>query len=154
MASMQLQLAPTCAWLRVSAAGSTGWGNWPSATDESKNCIAHTKTMWGVSQPRECDDMQRVDWSVCTCLRHENKFRLRVCFQVCSAQLRETPGCSSERRWRLWPTPGSHTRSSPCPSSAPGVQRWSSSSLHQWWWWLSSTDLTGLLSLRPTGVTA
>lgn len=51
MASMQLQPAPTCAWLRVSAAGLTGWGNWPSATDESKNCIPRTKTMWGVSQP-------------------------------------------------------------------------------------------------------
>lgn len=50
MASMQLQPAPTCAWPRASAAGSTGWGNWPSATDESKSCIARTKTMWGVSR--------------------------------------------------------------------------------------------------------
>lgn len=37
--------------------------------------------MWGVSQPRECDDMQRVDWSVCTCLRHEDKFRLGSVFR-------------------------------------------------------------------------
>lgn len=51
MASMQLRPAPTCAWLRVSAAGSTGWGNWLSVTDGSKNCIPRTKTMWGVSQP-------------------------------------------------------------------------------------------------------
>lgn len=42
-------------------------------------------------------------------------------FQVCSAPVKETPGCSSGQRWKPSPTRGSPTHSSPCPSSAPGA---------------------------------
>lgn len=159
MASMQLQPAPTCAWLRVSAAGSTGWGNWPSATDGSKSCIARTKTMWGVSQSdgsllvtgdgqegdSEGEILFGLDWEFSTrTARVWNKavwkdswtkgispfpvFRVSVS-QVCWVLLKETRGCSSGQRWRLWLTPGSPTRSSPCPSSAPGATLCSVNSL-------------------------
>lgn len=151
MASMQLQLAPTCAWLRVSVVGSTGWGNWPFATDESKNCIAHTKTMWGVSQP-DGSVTTCSEWTaVCTCLRHENIFRFR--------SVSRSVGPSKKRRLAAAQGGGggsnrllAHARTQVPVHHQLQVPIDCVVLLRRWW--LPSSFLTRLLSLRPTGVTA